>query len=252
MTDDRLGDLGPERRSAADRFAELDELDQEQQGPPEPRDPRSYTQKYTWVVGVAALVVIIIVSINSAGNPGRGYLGPKVGTMLPPFAAPTAASGLAGDANVRPEQDGVDAQGPLPACQVHGADVVNICELWDKPLVVTFVADGFQSSGECRSAFDVVEQVKREFPGVNFVGVISGMDDPAKAKAAAASGDWTFPVASDPDAAVFNVYRAGDCPSTVLATAGGRVHDSLLGALTAAQLSAKVEEIEGKEQADGG
>jgi len=254
MAEDRFGDLGPDRRSAAERFAELDAQgdEEERAGPPEPRDPRSYSQKYMWVVGVAALIVIIIASINSAGNPGRGYLGPKPGSKLQPFAAPAAASGTAGDANVRPVSEGNATQGPVPACEVTGPDVVNICELWDKPLVVTFVADGFQSSDECRTAFDVAEAVNREFPGVNFVGVISGMDDPAKAKAAATAGDWSFPIASDPDAAVFNVYRAGDCPSTVLANAGGTVSGMRLGQLTPEELSREVAKIAPEDDDDGG
>ena len=206
-----------------------------------------------WVVGVAALIVIIVASINSAGNPGRGYLGPKPGSALPPFAAPAAVSGMAGDANVRPAgPDGVDGQGPVPACEVTGADVVNICELWDKPLVVTFVAEGFQSSDECQAAFDVVDEVEQEFPEVNFVGVISGVDDPAKAKALATAGDWSFPIASDPDAAVFNVYRAGDCPSTVLANAGGTVSGMRLGSLTPEALSREVAKIDQKGDGDGG
>jgi hypothetical protein len=254
MAEDRFGDLGPDRRSAAERFAELDARGDEEarEGPPEPRDPRSYSQRYMWVVGVAALIVIIIVTINSAGNPGRGYLGPKPGTSLPPFAAKAAASGTAGDANVRPETGGNATQGPVPACQVKGPDVVNICELWDKPVVVTFVADGFQSSEQCREAFAVVEEVKAQSPGVNFVGVISGVDSPEEAKALATAGDWTFPIASDPDAAVFNVYRAGDCPSTVLASAGGTVSGTRLGPLTAGELAVEVAKIEQEDHRAGG
>ena len=56
-SEDRFGDLGPREPSAAERFAELDERDMEEErrerertGPPRP------TGRYTWVVGVAALL----------------------------------------------------------------------------------------------------------------------------------------------------------------------------------------------------
>ena len=46
-------------------------------GPPRPGG------RYTWVVGVAALIVIIVVAFNSLPNAGRGYRGPEKGERHP-------------------------------------------------------------------------------------------------------------------------------------------------------------------------
>jgi hypothetical protein len=39
----------------------------------------------------------------------------------------------------------------------------------------------------------------------------------AEAKALVRRHGWTFPVALDRDAAIFNLYGVGDCPTTVFA-----------------------------------
>ena len=50
--------------------AERKERERQAPGPPRPGG------RYTWVVGVAALIVIIVVAFNSLPNAGRGYRGP--------------------------------------------------------------------------------------------------------------------------------------------------------------------------------
>jgi hypothetical protein len=242
VPDDRLSDLG-EGRSAADRFAELDARDAAAEGAPPPRDPRRYAQRYTWLVGVAALIVIVAATISSRSDPQVGT-GLEPGSRLPDFAAPTAASGSSADANVRSARAGTSAAGGQPACEVEGPDVVNICELRRRPLVVTFVADG------CERQLDVVEQVRGRFDGVDFVGVISSQDDAGRARELARPGRWGFPVAADNDAAVFSLYQAHDCPTTVLAGAGGRVAGTRLGPLEEPELAAAVAELERRPDGD--
>jgi hypothetical protein len=242
--DDRLGDLGSERKSAAERLAELDDVPEESPGRPDHRDPRSYTQRYMWVVGVAALILIIVATVTSGQTPDP--IGLKAGTHIPPFAAPAADSGVAGDANVRPATGGSPAMGSRPACDVHGPGIVNVCDLTDRPLVVTFVTKG------CQSAFDAVESVREEHPKVNFVGVISGVDDPAELQRIARAGGWGFPIASDPDAVVFSLYRAGDCPTTVTAATGGKVVGAALGPLSEERLSTMAAGLEKNGEANAG
>ena len=237
VPDDRLGDLGTDRPSAAERFEELDQVPEPESGKPEDKDPGSIANRYTWVVGIAALIVVIIVLVNSAGNPGRGYLGIKAGSEMPPFAAPLASSGSRADANIREATGGDATQGPVPACDVDEPAALNICTLQDKPIVLTFVTDG------CEEQLDTVEDVRDGFPGVNFVGVISDVNHPQVPGRLVAAADWGFPVAADNDAAVFNLYRAGDCPTTFFVREGGLMEGSSLGYLESDALSAKVRDL---------
>ena len=60
---------------------------------------------------------------------------------------------------------------PNKACDVRGPGVFNICDVRsDKPVALTFVANATQG---CEDQLDRVEQVRREFPQVAFVAVIS-------------------------------------------------------------------------------
>ena len=51
---------------------------------------------------------------------------------------------------------------------------------------------------------------------------------------------WSFPVAFDRDAAVFNLYGIGDCPTTIFARRSGISAGTRRGNLSDAQLSAAV------------
>jgi hypothetical protein len=185
---------------------------------------------------VAAAIVIIVVSINSLPNTGRGFRGPAPGAPLPEFAAPSATGELDGDANVRQRGQGTDEEGAVPACRVQGPDVVTVCDAPYRHLVLTFVTPG------CEDQLDRVESTRAEFPTVAFVGVVSGRSR-ADVADLASERDWGFPVAADPDNAVFNLYRAGDCPTTTFAYRGGEVKETRLGEIDEAQLGAELREL---------
>lgn len=249
MPDDRLGDLGEggsaraggparERPTAAEQLAELDS---QPSAPDQRRTPPAAARpggRYTWVVGVAAAIAIIVVSVNSLPNAGRGFRGPKPGEPVPEFAAPSATGGLDGDANVRQRDEGTAQEGAVPACSVREPGVVKVCDAPYRHLVVTFVTPG------CESQLDRVEAIRPRFPTVSFVGVVSG-ESRADAAALAADHDWSFPVAADADRAVFNLYRAGDCPTTTFAYRGGDAKETRLGALDEAELDAAVRDLAG-------
>jgi len=128
--EDRFGDLGPSEPTAAERFSELDEGDMEaerrQRDRPGPARPGG---RYTWVVGVAALIVVIVVAFNSLPNAGRGYRGPAEGKRMPVFAAPLATSDVEGDANVKQDAKDKTAGNDTPACDVDLPGVVTTCDL---------------------------------------------------------------------------------------------------------------------------
>ena len=233
---DRFADLGPgeeEKRSAAERLQELDEREPEpQEGPPEPPRPGS---SYAWVVGIAFVLAIIVAGANALRHSGAGYQGIPAGRRLAPFAAPLVTSDHNNDANIQPRAGG----GHPAACSIHIRDVVNLCDLRARPLVLTFVATG--GSG-CDSQLDRVERVRRSFPGVGFVGVIS-RKSLSDARSMYRSHGWGFPVALDRDAAVFNLYGIGDCPTSIFARRGGISAGTHRGALSDAQLSTAVRVI---------
>jgi hypothetical protein len=234
VPEDPFGDLS-RSRSAGGRSAERDAAEEER--PDEAPPPARPGSRYTWVVGVAALIAIVFAVYNLLTNTGvgEGTRGPEPGSVLPDFAAPSARGGPAGDANIRQRAGGTEAEGPVPACEVEAKGVVNICELRDRPVVVTFVLVG------CEDALDQVERVRRDFPRVTFVGVIS--ETPEEAEPLLEPGRWRYPVVLDPDNAVFNLYRVGDCPSTVFAEAGGEVAQTTLGYLSDAELRSGIAEV---------
>ena len=88
-----------------------------------------------------------------------------------------------------------------------------------------------------------MERVSGDFPGVEFVTVLSGDTKEEAANLAEARG-WTQPVAVDEDGTVVNFYGVGVCPLTVLAR-DGRVRGKLLGNLTEAQLRRRIERLAG-------
>jgi peroxiredoxin len=243
-TDDRFGDLGEARRqSAAERLAEMDE-----HGPPEERPPRQPEAprprgRYMWVVGVIFLVLIVLAVTRAQRNEGQGLRGPDVGEPLPAFAAPLATGDLNGDANVRQNKDGTDRAGREQACSVRGPDVVNSCELREsgEPVVLTYIVT---RGADCEPQLDRVERVRRDFPGVRFVGVVSG-DEREKVEKLARKRGWGFPLAVDRDGAVVTLSGVGVCPTTVLAGANGRVKDTKLGNLDDAELRQAVREVAG-------
>jgi AhpC/TSA family len=233
VPDDRFADLGPgdaDRRSAAERFAELDERDPEPK--PKAPEPRRPSGRYTWVVGIAFVIAIIVAGANALRHSGAGYKGIPTGRALAPFAAPLATSNHDNDATIQAKRGG----GHPAACDVRGAGIVNLCDLRRRPLVVTFVANG---GGGCDAQLGRVDRVRSGFPGVNFLGVIT-RKSLSDAKRMVLSHGWGFPVALDRDTALFNLYGIGDCPTTIFARTGGRSAGTRRGDLSELQLTADI------------
>ena len=193
--------------------------------------------KYAWVVGILMLMALaVIVFVSTIPNSGRSLQGPREGRVVPDFAAPRAGGTLRGEANVCQRRPCNERAGPIPACEVRQRDVVNICQLRRRPLVLTFVVT---RGADCEPQVDRVERMKRAFPQTNFAVVMSG-NTPAEVGRIARRRGWTQPVAVDEDGAVVNLYGVGVCPTTVFAAKGGRVVESSLGNLTEDQLRSKV------------
>lgn len=201
---------------------------------PESPPEKPPAARYTWVVGLGALVVIAAVLINSVPNSGRGIRGLPPGTTAPEFTASAALSGRPGDANVRQAEGGTEEDGAVPACEVSRPQTVSSCSLRSGPLVLTFVTAG------CEQQLDRVRAIAPAHAAINFAGVLFGLTA-AEAQQLARAGGWRFPLAADPDAAVFNLYRVADCPSTVFVNGRGEIAETRLGPLSEAELEAEIE-----------
>jgi peroxiredoxin len=117
---------------------------------------------------------------------------------------------------------------------------VTVCARDTRPLVLTFVVT---RGTDCEPQVDRVERVRRQFPGAEFVTVVSG-DSREETEALAQARRWRQPVAVDEDGSVVNLYGIGICPVTIFAREG-RVRDLKLGNLTEAQLRRRVERLVG-------
>ena len=224
--DDRFEDL-----SVGDRLAERDRTHPEPVRKPEVPRPGN---KYAWLVGIVMFMVLgVVLVVQTIPNQGSGLFGPKAGKRLPPFAAPLALTRLEGDANVCQRKPCPEDAGPVPACEVRHRDVLNSCQLRDKPVVMTFV---FDRVADCLPQVDRAERVRDSVPGVRFVTVYFSRKDRSEIRNLVRARGWTQPVAVDRDGEVANLYGVGGCPTTVFARAGGRVARTRLGNLTEDQL----------------
>jgi hypothetical protein len=245
MPDDRFGDLGGgegDRRSAAERLEEQDRINPEPDAPQRrPEVPRPGS-RYAWVVGIVMLMgVSVLLLTSSLPNDDQGLRGPVVGKVPPDFAAPSA-TGNAGDgedANVRQRTGGSTAAGPVPACEVLTEEVVNVCELRRKPLVLTFLVT---RGADCEPQVDRVERMRGQFPQVEFAAVVSGNGREDVERIVRRRG-WRQPVGVDHDGAVGKLYGVAVCPTTVFSLPGGKVASVEIGNLTEDQMRAKVRRL---------
>ena len=194
----------------------------------EPRPPAG-TSKYTWLVGVAALLAIAYITLNTLGTDAPGSRGVPKGETLPPFAVPLATSRLEGDAQVDPDK----------ACKVRGDDVLNSCQLAERgPVVLAFFAT---RSERCEEQVDVLERVRRRYPDVGFAAV-SVRGDRAAVRRVVRERGWGMPVGYDHDGAVSNAYAVAVCP-TITFGRGGKVDSTSFSLLSEAELVRRVEAL---------
>jgi hypothetical protein len=212
VPDDHFADLGPREGGAAEKLAELDSREERPQQPP--RRPG----RYTWVVGVAFLILIAVVMLNTIGHGGEGSSGLVRGQKVPRFAAPAVLSALDGDPNIKQGAGDDSVSNDKPACEVRLPGAIRSCDYTSKPLVITLIVP----TSECESYLDRIERLRGRFPAVNFLAVVSGPRGPAKASVRAHG--WKEPVASDDNGALLALFRTPPyCATTVFAYRGGTV-----------------------------
>jgi hypothetical protein len=204
--------------------------------------------RYSVVVGLLFAAVIAIAAFSTLGNKDEGTLGlDKLPARwpLPEFAVPRAAGLLLeGDANVA--QDNCEtSQTPCPsgsqrspACRISTAGAIRVCELFDRPLVLSF---WFSRGGStCVQQQDVVSRVYQRYRGrVNFLS-LDVRDDRDTVRELIRTHGWRMPVGYDRDGAVAALYGIGLCPTFAYAYPGGSLQDASVGELTAGQLESHI------------
>ncbi|HEX5609313.1 MAG TPA: hypothetical protein VFX45_04375 [Solirubrobacterales bacterium] len=207
--------------------------------------------RYSIVVGLLFLILVAVAALNTlnGGGGAEGTLGLDSRPdrwPLPEFAVPDARGQLEGDANVA--QDDCESSAlPCPedavrdpACEISTAGAIRVCDLFDRPLVISF---WFTKGGDCEVQQDVVDRVYRRYRGrVNFLS-LDIHDDPGTVRELADKRGWEMPVGYDRDGAVGSLYGVGGCPTFAYVYPGGTLQAADVGELGQGQLTAQVESL---------
>ncbi len=207
--------------------------------------------RYSIGVGLLFLAVIGFATIQTLGGDGAG------GTLgldrqpshwpLPEFAVPAAAGSLEGDANVA--QDDCESSAipcpedarRVPACQIDTPGAIRLCDLFDRPLVISFWFT--KGGGNCVDQQDAVDAAYERYRGrVSFLS-LNVRDDRDSVRELVRERAWEMPVGYDRDGAVAGLYRVGGCPTFAYAYPGGTLESAGTGVLSAGQLNARVERL---------
>jgi len=206
--------------------------------------------RYTILVGLVFLAVIVVAVVNKIGEGGEGTLGLEQRPErwpLPEFAVPDAAGPLEGDANVA-QDDCSTSQLPCPegarrtpACRISEAGAIRVCDLFDRPLLISF---WFTKGGdECVTEQDAVNRASRRYGGrVRFLSV-DIRDDRDKVRDLIRERHWRMPVGYDRDGAVAALYRVGGCPTFAYVYPGGTLQSTSVGELSAGELERRLDSL---------
>ena len=209
-------------------------------------------RRYSTFVGVAFLILIAVATLNTIRTQGGGTLGASQderGMALPEFAVPNARTGpLNKDANIA-QDDCSTSENPCPtgarrpaACEIPVSGAIRVCDLFDRPLVISF---WFTRGADCLPTQDAVDRVASRYRGrVNFLS-IDVRDDPSTVRQIVSERGWRIPVGYDRDGAVSDLYRVGVCPTVAFAYPGGILDFARIGAdqLSAPQLAGDVKRL---------
>ena len=217
---------------------------------PEPASTFRPGTRYSALVGLAFIGVIAIAVFN-ASQTDQGTLlgsGDIEGEPMPEFAVPDIRGSLDADANVA-QDDCESSRNPCPAderrdpaCEIDPEGAIRVCDLFDRPFVLSF---WFTRGADCVGVQDVVDEVAASYRGrVNFLS-LNVRDERAEVERLVSERGWTMPVGWDRDGAVSNIYRIGVCPTLAFAYPGGifRSAEVVDLDLSTAQLSREVDEL---------
>jgi hypothetical protein len=184
----------------------------------EPVGPQRAAPRYGGYVGLLALVILALITINTIVTKPNGAKGLAPGERMPPFAVPLALGDMVGDADTARNAD-EGAAGRVPACRERGPQILNVCQLYERgPVLLALFVD----SGSCPAVLSDMQALARSFPGVRLAGVaIKGAR--GSVRKLIRERRLTFPVGLDSDGALAALYKVATCPQLTLAYPGGEV-----------------------------
>jgi hypothetical protein len=210
---------------------------------------KEVANRYSVIVGLVFLILIGLATLNTLNGGGEDTLGLEVQPTrwpLPEFAVPAAAGTLEGDANVYQDDCGSStlpcSEDPprVPACQITTPGAIRVCDLFDRPLVISF---WFGTDSGCERQQDVVSTVAARYRGrVNFLS-LDVRDSRGSVRELVRERGWGMPVGFDRDGAVAALYRVGGCPTFAYAYPGGTLEGASIGELGVGGLGHHVEEL---------
>ncbi|MEA2313928.1 MAG: hypothetical protein QOI03_620 [Solirubrobacteraceae bacterium] len=184
--------------------------------PPVRGGPPTPTPHYGRYVGLLAIVILALITINTITTSPNGATGVAPGSRLPPFAVPLVGGSLSGDANIATRAHEGSA-GSLPACEVRGAQILNVCQLYEQgPLVLTLIVDG----GSCPGILSDMQRLTASFPEVRFAAVAIKAGRTQLRRLLRSRG-LTLPVGIDRDGVLVALYKDASCPQVTFAYPGG-------------------------------
>jgi hypothetical protein len=193
------------------------------------------TARYVRFVGLLAIVIVVLITINTLLSTPASQRGVRAGRPMPPFALPLAASTVTGDPDVATHANEGSA-GRVPACQERGPGILNICQIYDRgPLALAFVV----APSSCTRVLGELQAALPAFPGLQVAAVaLRG----SRAAAARLAASLRFPVGYDREGATLvNLYHVVVCPQVTLAYPGGVVEGrALLNTPTPRQLEGRL------------
>jgi hypothetical protein len=172
---------------------------------------------------VFAVLVLLLIVINTVvTNPG-GARGVEVGHRVPPFAVPLAAGRLSGDADIA-KHSGEGARGKVAACAERGAQILNVCQLYERaPLVLALFING----GSCPAILEDLQALAPSFPSLRFAAVALRGDRGALRRLVR-SHRLGIPVGIDSDGVLVGLYKVATCPQVNFIYRGGVVQSPAL------------------------
>jgi hypothetical protein len=210
---------------------------------------KGVANRYSVIVGLIFLILIGLATLHSLSGGGEDTLGldkQPARWPLPEFAVPAAAGDLEGDANIYQDDCGSSSlpcseEPPrVPACQITTPGAIRVCDLFDRPLVLSF---WFGTESGCERQQDVVSTVAARYRGrVNFLS-LDVRDSRGSVRELVRERGWEMPVGFDRDGAVAALYRVGGCPTFAYAYPGGTLESASIGELGVGGLSHHVEEL---------
>jgi hypothetical protein len=186
--------------------------------PREPAPPQRAAPRYGGYVGLLALVILALITVNTIVTKPNGAKGLAPGERVPPFAVPLAVGAMVGDADTARNAD-EGAAGRVAACRERGPQILNVCQLYEQgPVLLALFVDG----GSCPAVLSDMQALARSFPGVRLAAVaIKGAR--ASVRKLIRERGLTFPVGLDSDGALAALYKVATCPQLTFAYPGGEV-----------------------------